>query len=93
MGWIKKSIQKRKIELSKETGPLKMNQMKIMMEMKNTINKLRHLVGNLSDRINHVEDRISGLTHKPERSDHSVRVNGKFFLKCVSGSYKIFGVP
>lgn len=67
-----------KIELSKETGPLKMNQMKIMMEMNNTINKLRHLVGSLSDRINHVEDRISGLKHKPDRSDHSVRVNGNF---------------
>lgn len=68
-----------KIELSKETGPLKMNQMKIMMEMNDTINKLRYLVGSLSDRINHVEDRISGLKHKPERSDHSVGVNDNFF--------------
>lgn len=71
-----------KIELSKETGPLKMNQMKIRMEMNDTINKLRHLVGSLSDRINHVEDRISGLKHKPERSDHSVRVNNIFFKVC-----------
>lgn len=47
-------------------------------DMKNTINQIKNSVESLTEKMDHMEDRLSGYEDKTEESGHSVKGIDKF---------------